>query len=123
MMFASDNETAALLRQATAYADAKNWDEAIAALYSANRRMSASPVDYPIETWLKLPLYLQRAGRFDESVRMFDQIDAETPARVARFFKHQSASWQERAVAEQRKVIAEKKALATKRETAAAKKR
>jgi tetratricopeptide (TPR) repeat protein len=117
-MFARDDETAALLRQATAFADAKNWDEATAALRSANQRMKTSPVSYPIETWLKLPLYLQRAGQFDESVRMFDQIDAETPARVERFLGHESAQVRKQSTTKQRKVIAQKKALAARRESA-----
>lgn len=121
-MFASDEKTAALLRQATAYADAKLWDEAIAALHDAHQRMRTSPVQYPIETWLKLPLYLQRAGRFDESVRLFDQLYAETTVRVTRFLGHESAQVRKSAVARQRAVIAKKKALAEKREDDAVKK-
>jgi len=119
----NEDETAPLLRQATAYADAKAWDDAIAVLYKANEIMQASPGSWPIATWLKLPLYLQRAGRFDESMRVFDQIDAETPARIARSFGHQSAAHQKRLVAGERERIAEKKALAMKREAAPAKKR
>lgn len=121
--FARDDETASLLRQATAFADSKLWDEAIDALYSANKRMCTSPVSYPIETWLKLPLYLQRAGRFDESMRVFDQIDTETPVRVARFLGHASAQERRQSTIRQRAVIREKRMLAVTRESAAAAKR
>lgn len=80
--------------------------------------MKISPVHYPIETWLKLPLYLQRAGRFDESMRMFDQIDVETPTRVARFLDHESAQTRRQSTVRQRKVIADKRTLAERREAA-----
>lgn len=122
MMFASDPDTDVLLREATAHADAKRWDDAICALQQAAQRMARSPVDYPVETWLRLPLYLQRAGRFVESMSAFDEVDAQTPARIARFFGHKPADWQARAVAEQRAVIATKRALASRREAARQKK-
>ena len=57
-MFAQDHETDALLREATQWSDAKDWDRAIACLRQANARMKVSPVSYPVQTWLRLPLYL-----------------------------------------------------------------
>lgn len=70
-MFAQDEETAALLRQASAYKSAKNMAEAIVVLRLAKARMLVSPVDYSPEQWCKLPLYLQAAGRFDEALQEF----------------------------------------------------
>jgi tetratricopeptide (TPR) repeat protein len=118
-MFAQDDETAALLRQATAHGDAKRWDKAIDCLEQASTRMAYSAVDYPIASWLKLPLYLQKAGRFDEALAVFDEIDAATPERVARHSGHLSAAVQAQVVAEQRHEIAAKRELAAKREAAA----
>lgn len=118
-MFAQDTETAALLRKATAHADAKRWDKAIDCLQEANARMAYSEVDYPIATWLKLPLYLQKAGRFNEALAVFDEIAAATPERVAQHGGHLSQAVQAQVVAEQRREIAAKRELATKREKAA----
>lgn len=80
--FPRDDETAALLRAATAHADANKWDAALDCLRQAKARMIESPVRYPIATWCKLALYLSRAGRFEESMREFDWLLADLPRRA-----------------------------------------
>lgn len=116
MMFAEDPETDALLRKATACADAKDWDEAIACLEKADNRMQVSPVSYPVETLLKLPLYLQKAGRFDESLAAFERILRETPGRIARHFAHRPKAMQAKFVRHEKGVIRDKLVLAKERE-------
>lgn len=80
----SADPVAASLSEATAYAEAKDWDKAIAVLQVARAQMAVSPFTYPVETWCKLPLYLQRAGRFEESMQAFDSLLDDLPLRVRR---------------------------------------
>jgi tetratricopeptide (TPR) repeat protein len=83
-MFSRDDETAALLRNATAHADVLDWDAALDCLRQAKKQMIESPAHYPVETWCKLALYLSRAGRFEESMREFDWLIADLPRRARR---------------------------------------
>lgn len=81
LVFSRDEETAAMLRLSTRQADAGDWDAAIATLYVARDRMMSS-VGHPAATWCKLPLYLSRAGRFDEAEQAFDWLLADLPRRA-----------------------------------------
>lgn len=117
LMFAQDPETAALLRDATQWSDAKDWDRAIACLRQANAKMKISPVSYPIQTWLRLPLYLQKAGRYEESMTEFAKISDETEARTARAYSHQSKAKQRVIAKQEQDIIREKMRLAQERET------
>jgi hypothetical protein len=54
-----------LLKLATERKEAGDLDGAIEALLTA--RPGMSPDVYPIQSYLKLPLYLQRTGRFQEA--------------------------------------------------------
>lgn len=85
--FPRDDETAKLLRDATAFKESGDWDSAIRALAEAKERMLSSVIGYPAETWCKYPLYLQQAGRFEESMAEFDFLlnDLERRARKEAF--------------------------------------
>ena len=83
-IFPRDGETAALLRESTAYADKKNWAAALECLENVKARMIVSPVHFPIEAWCKLALYLSRAGRFDDAMKEFDWLLADLPRRARR---------------------------------------
>ncbi len=115
-MFAQDHETDALLREATQWSDAKDWDRAIACLRQANARMKVSPVSYPVQTWLRLPLYLQKAERFDEAMIEFTKLADETGGRIARAFPHQSKAKQQVFAKQELAVIQDKIRLAKERE-------
>lgn len=84
-MFANDEETSALGRQATVLKKAKDWDNAIRTLRKMKERMWYSPVHFGIDAWCRLPLVLQQAGRFEESEQEFEILLAELP-RLARKF-------------------------------------
>ena len=116
LMFAQDPETAALLREATQWSDAKAWDRAIACLRQANARMKVSPVSYSVQAWLRLPLYLQKAGRFDEAMIEFTRLADETEGRIARAFPHQSKAKQKVIAKRELTVIQDKIRLAKERE-------
>lgn len=125
-MFASDEATAALHRLATNQADAKDWDGAIASLRSAHQRMCSSTVSYPAATWCRLPLYLQRAGRYDESMAAFDTLLADLSRRVRHDARlddpnvgpaAQKQHRYERLLVDDGDFIREKKALAVKRQS------
>lgn len=80
--FQRDDETAALLRTATAHAEAGDWDSALECLRQVKTRLMVSPVHYPAETWCKYPLYLSRAGRFEESMQEFDWLLGDLPRQA-----------------------------------------
>ncbi|WP_322080250.1 hypothetical protein [Burkholderia cenocepacia] len=115
-MFAKDIETSALLREATRLSDTGDLDKAIACLQETHRRMAISPVSYPVETWLRLPLYLQKAGRFAEAMDEFAKLVANTPTRIAREQPHLSAAKHEKFVKQDIAIIEGKIRLASERE-------
>jgi hypothetical protein len=62
------------LRQATQKKDEGNINEAIELLKTAYKEIAKTNVDYPIETFLRLPLYLQTAGRSKEAWEEFNKL-------------------------------------------------
>lgn len=81
IIFKDDPEADALLREATQWADVKNWDKAIACLKKTGDRAG-----------LRLPLYLQKAGRFDEAMLEFERLLMNVKATANRDFAHQNKS-------------------------------
>lgn len=84
MTFASDEPLAALLRESTAHKEAGRMSDAVAYLYQAKALMLQSSVSYPAESWCKLPLYLQQAGMFAESMAEFQFLLDDLPRRAKR---------------------------------------
>lgn len=115
-MFARDDQTARLLREATAAKDSGDMDTAIESLEKAVAAMYNSPVSYPIETWLRLPLYLQQAKRMDEALAIFHTLIAETEIRIQRNFGHLSKSKRKPFYHNELATIYDKMRLACKRE-------
>lgn len=82
-------------------------------------------VSYPVETWCKLPLYLQQAGLFDESMTEF-QFLRDDLQRRARFDSMlddpdvgslaNKQAYYDTIVTGDAETIEEKRALATQRE-------
>ena len=114
MALTQDSETAALLRRATAEAP-DDLDRAIQTLREAREHMLASPVSYPVETWLRLPLYLQKAGRMKECLDAFKQVADETRWRIRHCCGHRPDEDQAKLRAGEHLVIREKLALALRR--------
>ena len=83
IQFASDERVAGLLKAATAHKSSGDWGAALAVLAEAKSLMLVSSVSYPAETWCRLPLYLQQAGRMEESMKEFQFLldDLERRAR------------------------------------------
>ena len=75
---------AVLHKEATRLSAEGRLDDACEALRKAKPLMYASPVCYPAESWCRLPLYLQKAGRFDESMQEFDELSARLEQRARR---------------------------------------
>ena len=67
-----------LLKQATQKHDKKDFMGAVEDLRSAYELMAKSSVVHPIATYLRLPLYLQKAGEFEESMIEFDKLRQRT---------------------------------------------
>ena len=124
-MFASDDGIAALLRQATALKESGDWGGSIAQLRIAKTRMLASSVSYPAETWCRLPLYLQQAGRMSEAMAEFQFLLDDLPRRARRDTRlddpsigpaHRKQEAYERLLQNDGETIRTKQALAEKRE-------
>lgn len=77
--FIKDEATSALGRQATAFKNEKDWDNAIRCLREMKVGMWVSPVSYGVQAWCRLPLVLQQAGRFEEAEREFEILIEELP--------------------------------------------
>jgi hypothetical protein len=70
-----DDPAAQLLKRATELSKT-DMSAAIQTLRAAYEAIAQTDIQYGIETFLRLPLYLQRAGRFTESLHEFHRIFA-----------------------------------------------
>ena len=95
---ADEQRIAALHRQATEHKDNKEWDKAVTCLREAERLKGNVLTVYPVKHSLRLPLFLQQAGRFDEAMREFQALLDGTEARIARQFSHQKKTEQTKIV-------------------------
>lgn len=78
-MFASNPAAAQLLKDATRFKEKGDLEAAIEALKQAEVAIAAGEVDYGIETFLRLPMYLQAAGRGDEAIQRMNQLLEKYP--------------------------------------------
>lgn len=70
------------LRRATALKKAGDWTGALDTLRACKAMLIVTHVAYPTEVWCKYPLYLQRAGRYEESMAEFQWLlDNEFPIK------------------------------------------
>ncbi len=105
-----------LHREATQLKDSGEWDKAIAALQEAQELMRKSDDIDTIERWLRLPIFLQQGGRFDEAMQEFNRLLDELNDRTAREFSHQPEFIQRGATHHQRAAIYNKMKVACKRQ-------
>lgn len=63
-----------LLRKATATHDSGDFNNAVEYLKQAYREISKTTIGYPVQTFLRLPLYLQKAGRDQEAWGEFNKL-------------------------------------------------
>ena len=85
---ASEEKSRELLKDATQKKNEKDLDGAIACLREAYKLMAQSSISYPIETYLRLPLYLQQAGHYNESIVEFERLLKNSPDKIAKEFSH-----------------------------------
>lgn len=72
-----------LHRRATALVNDGNLPDAIECLRQAQAIMRSNPgVVFTVQQWLRLPLFLQQAGCFDEAMAEFDRLIEEADARA-----------------------------------------
>ena len=71
---ANEKEASRLLKSATSKHDKKDFDGAVNDLREAYYNMRKATLIYPIATYLRLPLYLQKAGRYHEALTEFDSL-------------------------------------------------
>jgi tetratricopeptide (TPR) repeat protein len=77
----TEQKIAELHREATHY-KGSDWDKSIACLQEAAQLMRQHHTSHLMEQWLRLPLFLQQAGRFDEAMQEFEQLLSEAPAKA-----------------------------------------
>ena len=77
----SEQKIAALHKEATSYKK-MDLEKAISLLQEASDLMRKDDAGYLIEQWMRLPLYLQEAGRFDEAMREFERLLEEVRPRA-----------------------------------------
>jgi tetratricopeptide (TPR) repeat protein len=69
-----ENDPSKLLRKATAQKESGDIEGAITTLRQAYNAISKGQILYPIETFLRLPAYLQEAGHRDEAWRTYEKL-------------------------------------------------
>lgn len=72
-------DIATLHRNATALKSEGDLDGAINLLLQAKTLANQNPISCPIDSWLRLPLFLQQAGRFDEAMAEFNELLENPP--------------------------------------------
>ena len=63
-----------LLKRATAHKEEGNWSAAIDCLRAAHLGIAKGNDEYPISTFLRLPMYLHASGRRDEAWAEFNKL-------------------------------------------------
>ncbi len=113
---ASEEKSSELLKEATQKKNGKDLDGAIYCLQEAYKLMAQSSISYPVETFLRLPLYLQQADRYTESIVEFEKLLTNTPVKISKEFSHVS-KWKQNGLASmEHATIFDKMRLAAQRE-------
>jgi len=113
---ASEERSSELLKEATQRKNDKDLEGAIACLRGAYKLMAQSSISYPIKTYLRLPLYLQQAGHYKESIIEFERLLRNSPYKIAKEFSHVTKQKQESLSAMECAAIYDKMRLASQRE-------
>ncbi len=71
---ADETKISKLGKRATALSKSGDWNEATECLKQVKRLTPTVRTEYPISHYLRLPLFLQKAGRFDESMKEFYEL-------------------------------------------------
>lgn len=79
----TDQKIADLHREATRY-KGSDWDKAIGLLQEAAELMRKNNTNHLMQQWLRLPLLLQQAGRFDEAMQEFERLLTEVRPKAER---------------------------------------
>jgi tetratricopeptide (TPR) repeat protein len=103
-----DEETSELNREATRLKNAGDWEGAIAALKKARHRTDSDD--------LRLPIFLQQAGKFDEAMTEFKLILSRVDEKYARDLSHQPEFIQKGQALHAKATIYDKMRLACKRQ-------
>ncbi len=73
---------------ATEKANAGDMDGAVDLLQRSNKLFSKTATIYPVEARLKLPLYLQKAGKFDDAIKELGSINDILDEEYEKKFPH-----------------------------------
>jgi tetratricopeptide (TPR) repeat protein len=110
------NQSFDLLSQATAYKQQKDWAKAVECLRQAYQQFEDISSEFGLETLLRLPLYLQQGGWFDESITEFKKLLDNTESRVAKQFRWLEGQQKTDQINREKSMIYDKMRLASQRE-------
>ena len=88
----------------------------ISSLQETNRSILVQSGSTPIETFLRLPLLLQKNGQYADAFTEFERLISIVPAKIAKEFAHISIREQNSLIAMERATIFDKMRLAAQRE-------
>lgn len=111
-----DSRISVLHRDATKLKDLGEWDKAIDALQEAQELMRKSDELHTMESWLRLPIFLQQGGRFDEAMQEFNRLLGEVDSRTAQEYSHHPEFMQHGATHHRRAAIYNKMKVACRRQ-------
>lgn len=107
----------ALGRQATQLKTEKRWDEAVECLMQQRALAAELNVVMGTANLLRLPLYLQQAGQFEDAQAEFERLLASAESEVDGWLSpNVSPASRALAIARERQLIADKARLASKRQ-------
>ncbi len=110
------HDARALLKKATALHGEKHYLAAVECLKAAYDLMWDEETIWPVSTYLRLPLYLQKAGKYEEALEEFRDMLEDANVTVNREFKHLSPAKRKSHVVFRRHAIYDKMRVAAQRE-------
>lgn len=110
-----DEEIATLHREATAL-KGNDWTQAVALLQKAAALEAQHDRFADADRMVRLPIFLQQAGRFDEAMAEFSRLIERVQAYVQKTFGHTSELIRSASLHHQYGIIYDKMRLACKRE-------
>ncbi|MFZ5466611.1 MAG: hypothetical protein ACOZAI_05050 [Pseudomonadota bacterium] len=84
-----DSRISTLNKEATTLNKEGHVEAAIERLIECKALMQHSTTSYSTKAWLRLPLFMQKAGRFDEAMVEFTWLIGTTVERIGRHYSHQ----------------------------------
>ncbi|MEO1211512.1 MAG: hypothetical protein AAFX78_18520 [Cyanobacteria bacterium J06638_20] len=114
--FVMNPRAAALTKLATQFKQQGDMDGAIAALEAAETAMAEGKTTYGVDTYCKLPLYLQQAGRGEEATQKLIALLEKYPPSWGKKLRRDRVGMFNSSIEKQRSIIYDKLRLVLQRD-------